>query len=82
MKKSMKWYYTVIRWIDTSGRGIISEYHCKACELKKARKKAEQAFWDQCKTLYGTTQDIEIRQMDTTKIISGLHNQRKWNNPR
>ena len=83
MKTEMNWYFTQIQWIDPNGHGIISEYHYKACELKKARKKAEETFWKHAKQLYGEFwHEPEIRQINTEKIVAGLHNQRKWRNPK
>lgn len=78
---NMKFYFTMINWIDPNGNGIISEYIFKSDCLEGADKKAVKNFWRDCKKMYGTVDDIEIKKRYTTKIITGLHNQRKWRNP-
>jgi hypothetical protein len=80
----MDWYYTQIKWIDPNGYGIISEYHYKGATWETAQKKAVSKFESDSKKLYGKTwkQDVEIRKIDSDKLIPGLHNQRRWGNPR
>lgn len=78
----MKRYFTQIRWIDPNGNGIISEYTFKAHTIEGGRKLAESKFWKEKSKIWGGTQGIEIRQIDSEKMVSGLINERTWKNPR
>lgn len=81
--KKVSWYWTMIKWIDPNGYGIISEYVFKAQNSLIAQKKAQDAFYVHAKKLYGEGwESTEIRKIDTSKMVIGLHNQRKWNNPK
>lgn len=80
----MKRYWTIIRYIDGSGHGIIAEYSYKASNADAAEELARIAFNKHSRKMYGEfwKEDLEIISIETAMIVSGLQNQRTWRNPK
>ena len=78
----MERYWTMIRYIDGNGHGIIGEYSYKASNVEAAEMLAITAFEKHSRHIYGEfwKEDLEIIDTHTAKIVSGLQNQRTWRN--